>query len=130
MLTLNTPNSHLIQAHAIARLSRNTLARLVTAVICVALLSGCASHYGAATIITQPAGAEILDAENDSVIGVTPFTTFWKDSSSSRRYVALKLRKQGYEPEVSHFWLNMRHSSKSSAIKAPKKVTVVLKEKQ
>ncbi len=104
--------------------------KLASIIISVILIGGCASHYGAVTIMTEPAGVEVINAEDDSVLGTTPLTTIWKDSSRNRQYVALKLRKQGYQQEISHFWLNMRHTSKESAKEDAKIVQVALKEKQ
>lgn len=109
---------------------QKTFHKLVFTIICVTLMNGCASHYGAVTITTEPAGVEVINAEDDSVLGITPLTTIWKDSSRNRQYVALKLRKQGYEPEISHFWLNMRHTSKESAKKGAKVVRVELNKRQ
>lgn len=92
-------------------------------------LSACASHYGAATIISEPPGADVINTENGSTIGKTPLTAHWKDSSSNRQYVALRIKKQGYESNLSHFWLSMRHVSKSSATEEPQMINVKLVKK-
>lgn len=97
--------------------------------ICVFSLSGCISRYGAVTITTEPAGAEVIDAETEQVLGITPFTALWKDSTSTRQYIALRLKKQGYQSNVSHFWLSMRHKSEKSAREEPKEVKVQLEKR-
>lgn len=97
--------------------------------ICLFTLSGCMARYGAVTITTVPAGAEIIDAETEEVLGITPFTALWKDSSSTRQYIAVRLKKQGYQNNISHFWLSMRHKSEKAAREEPKEVTVELDKK-
>ena len=96
------------------------------AIFCLLALSACASRYGAVTITTIPAGAEVIDADTDKVLGVTPLTTLWKDTSATRQYVALRLKKQGYETDLSHFWLSMRHKSEAAAREEPKRINVQL----
>lgn len=93
------------------------------------LLSGCASRYGAATIMSEPSGAEVINTEDGNTIGVTPLTLSWKDSSSNRQYVALRIKKSGYEPNLSHFWLSMRHRTEHSAKMAPQEINVILEKK-
>ncbi|GAA6137990.1 hypothetical protein NBRC116583_17370 [Arenicella sp. 4NH20-0111] len=95
----------------------------------VFIISGCSSHYGAAKILSQPPGAEVINLDDGTVIGVTPLTTWWKDSSGNRQYVALRVRKPGFEEKVSHFWLSMRHKSQSSAKENPQLVEITLTEK-
>ncbi len=104
--------------------------KVLLSLLAALLLSGCASHYGAATIVTEPAGAKVIDADNNQVIGTTPLTTFWKDTSATRQYVALRIEKAGFEPEISAFWVKMRHKSEAAAKKAPEKVELVLTEKE
>lgn len=90
-------------------------------------LNGCAKYHGAATIVTVPPGAQVIDLKDDSVIGVTPLTVHWEDSARTRRYVALELKKAGFKDEVSHFWVSMRHKSKTSAVDAGDTVKVEMK---
>lgn len=104
--------------------------KLIITFFSISVLAGCASHYGAAKIITQPAGAEVINSDDGTVIGVTPLTTWWKDSSKSRQYVALRIKKPGFEERVSHFWLSMRHKSEASAVNNPQLVEIVLTEKK
>jgi len=97
--------------------------------LCIALLGGCVSHYGAATIVSEPPGAQVINADDGTVVGVTPLTTVWKDASSKRQYVILKLEKPGYELNLSHFWLSMRHTSESSAKNDSQLIKVVMDAK-
>lgn len=92
-------------------------------------LSACASHYGAATIISSPAGAEIISDEDGSLLGVTPATIWWKEDSRHRQYRVVRLRKEGYREKVASFWLTMSHSSVKKAQQSPTSVKEDLVEK-
>ncbi len=109
---------------------QKNIIKLVITLFSISLLAGCASHYGAAKIVSQPAGAEVINLDDGSVIGVTPLTTWWKDSNDSRQYIALRIKKPGFEEKISHFWLSMRHKSESSARENPQLVEMILTEKK
>jgi len=47
---------------------------LLIAITCLSL-SACASHYGAAHVISNPSGAEIIDTQDGTTLGVTPTTS-------------------------------------------------------
>lgn len=102
------------------------LIRLTLLFVIALTTAGCASRYGAVAINTIPSGAEVINADTEEVIGTTPLTVLLKDTSSTRKYVALKLKKQGYQTDISHFWLSMRHKSESAARANPKKVDLEL----
>lgn len=102
--------------------------RLIVIFFCITL-SACASHYGAATIVSSPAGAEIISDEDGSLLGVTPATVWWKEDSRHRKYKVVRLRKQGYREKVASFWLSMSHSSLKKAQTSPTSVEEVLKKK-
>ena len=104
---------------------RNLLLIIIT---CLSL-SACASHYGAAHVISNPPGAEIIDAQDGSSLGVTPTTIWRKDSSGHRQQVVLRYEKEGYRDKVSPFWLSMRHKSKEAAEQDPTTVEVNLEQK-
>lgn len=103
--------------------------KLVFTVAATIILMGCSQHYGAAKIVSTPAGAEVINLDDGTIIGVTPLTTWWKDTSSNRQYVALRVRKPGFEEKISHFWLSMRHSSLEKAKDNSQLVEIVLTEK-
>ena len=96
-------------------------------VISFALLSAaCSTHYGAAKIVSTPAGAEVISVEDGTIIGITPTTAWWKDGSSRRKNVILQFRKNGYYEKVTPFWLSMRHKSLEDAQANTQLVEVVL----
>jgi len=83
------------------------------------LCVSCASHYGAANIISHPPGAEVIDADTNIVIGVTPTTTWWKDDNGERKYIILRFDKGGFDEKTVPYWLSMRHKSLKAAKKSP-----------
>ena len=78
-------------------------------------LSACTTHYGAANIVSSPAGAEVVNGENNEVLGHTPLTVHWQNSSKKRQTIILKLEKSGYYPKTSSFWLEMRSLNAKAA---------------
>ncbi len=98
---------------------------LFISIICVTL-SACASHYGAATINSNPSGAEVINIEDGTVLGVTPFTTWWKGPNGNRQHIAVRFKKEGYYEKVETFWLSMRQNSADSALEEPSFVEVNL----
>lgn len=93
------------------------------------LLSACASHYGAARIVSTPAGAEVISGKDGSSLGVTPTKVVWKEGSDNNQHLILRLRKDGYYEKVTSFWLHMRHSTSAKAEESPDIVEVVLLKK-
>jgi len=93
------------------------------------LLSACAAHYGAAKIISTPAGAEVISGKDGSSLGVTPTKVVWKEASDTNQHLILRFRKDGYYEKVTSFWLHMRHSTSAKAEESPDLVEVVLQRK-
>ena len=88
-------------------------------------LAGCAQH-GAAMIRSQPSGAEVVDLDNDTLMGVTPVKVWWKESGAKRKFVNIRLQKEGYRDKTTSFWVSLRHASRSSAVGNPQSVEVTL----
>lgn len=99
--------------------------RRITLFLGILLLAGCA-HHGAAHITSAPSGAEVVNLDDGTVLGVTPVTVWWKESSSNRKYMSVRFKMDGYRDKVSSFWLSMRHGSRESAMKDPQLVEVSL----
>lgn len=91
-------------------------------------LAGCASHYGAAVIVSTPPGAEVIDKETKEVIGVTPFTMHWKNGNGTRETITLELSKSGYYSKTSAFWLDMRQRNAKAARAEPLEVEVKMQK--
>ena len=103
--------------------------KLILLASLVVFVSGCASHFGAARIVSTPPGAEVISGEDGTSLGVTPATVFWKDGSANRKHLILRFQKEGYYEKVSSFWLSMRHASRDQAVQTPDLVEVVLQAK-
>lgn len=104
-------------------MSQPFVSKLTAAAFALALVSGC-SHYGAAQINSVPAGAEVLNIDDGTVLGVTPTKVWWKDDNSNRQYISVRLKKDGYYDKVASFWLSMRHSSQQEALNNVQNVEV------
>jgi hypothetical protein len=92
-------------------------------------ISGCAS-YGAAKIQSMPAGAEVINLEDDSLLGTTPVMVHWKNDREESKLITVRFHKTGHYDKVTAFWVNMRHSSRADAEKSPQAVKVELKPKK
>lgn len=92
-------------------------------------LTGCASYYGAATITSIPSGAEVINTKDGTILGVTPTTVWWKNASSDRQHITLRLKLDGYYDKVTPFWLSMRHKTQQDAMGSPQAVDSVLQQR-
>ncbi len=89
---------------------------LFAAVACMAVFAtaGCAKvQYGAATIDSNPPGAEIVNLKDNTNLGKTPATVVWRGDSMEQ--VTVQFRKKGYNSAISSFWINKRHPSSEEA---------------
>ncbi len=93
------------------------------------LITGC-SYHGAAFIQSQPPGAEVVNVDDDTVLGVTPFKVWWREDSQEKKRINVRLQKEGFRDKVTSFWVTLRHSSKSEALDEPQHVEVTLDQNQ
>lgn len=89
------------------------------------LLSGCA-HHGAAEIQSRPAGAEVVDVKTGVLLGVTPVKVWWRDDSAERKFVNIRVQKEGYRDKTNSFWVTLRHDSRKTALDNAQTVEMVL----
>jgi len=89
------------------------LIRVAFIVAITSLSTACSTYYGAANINSVPDGSEVINDKDGSLLGVTPLTVWWKDSSSRKKQMILQIRKNGFYTKTAVFWLSMRHKSKS-----------------
>ncbi len=96
------------------------------ALLAVALftLSGCAYHHGAAYIKTDPPGAQVINMDDSSVLGITPVKIWWRESAEQRKFVNILVHKAGYRDKTTSFWVTLRHSNRQSALNAPQNVDI------
>ncbi len=89
----------------------------IAALLVLLILSGCAgsTKYGAVTITSDPAGAEVVNLKDDSNIGITPARVSFSGESNTAEYVTVQLRKKGYLDRIISFWVNRRHDNPGGA---------------
>ncbi len=104
--------------------------KLSIVLLFVSFFLGACAHHGAAYIETQPSGAEVVDAKTGVVLGVTPIKVWWQDDSQARKFVNIRVQKEGYLDKTSSFWLTLRHATRESALANPQSVEMVLDKKK
>ncbi|MEO0367202.1 MAG: hypothetical protein AAF197_00295 [Pseudomonadota bacterium] len=99
----------------------HTIRKLFTTCLILLALSACASgpYYGAAKIVSEPSGAEVINLKDGSLLGITPTTVWWKEPTSDQQEITLRLKLDGYYDKVAPFWLSMRHETQQSALDSP-----------
>ena len=96
----------------------------------VVFLGGCAgTRHGAANITSVPAGAEVINMDDDTLLGVTPVKVWWSEPGARRKFVNIRLHKKGFRDKTTFFWLSLRHSDKKSAMQDPQLVKVRMSDK-
>ncbi len=95
----------------------------------VVTLPACATYYGAARISSVPAGAEVINLKDGTILGVTPTTVWWQSGSSDRQHVSLRIKLDGYYDKVAPFWLSMRHKTQADAMASPQVVDTALQRR-
>lgn len=86
------------------------------------------NHYGSASIVSVPANANVVNLEDESVIGTTPLQYTWETDDVTEKYIQLKLTASGYADQVSEFFLNARYGSKEEAEEKPQIINVRMKQ--
>ena len=95
----------------------------------VLVASGCSYYHGAAYIQTAPEGAEVINMEDSSVLGITPVKVWWRESKEERKFVNILVHKDGFQDKTTSFWVSVRHGSRTEALGDPQNVQIEL-EKQ
>lgn len=101
-----------------------------------AMLSGCAAiglggkHYGAVNFYSEPAGAEVVNLQDDTNLGTTPVAVWWESNDSKPIHVTVEFRKQGYKEKITSFWVNTRHGSIKEAVDNAKPMKIQLTKRK
>lgn len=85
-------------------------------------LAGCVSNYGAASFDSTPDAVQVFDMEDGSIIGVTPVQFLWRSGKVKRKYMNVRMQKEGYQDAVKSFWLSLDYKSEKDARKNPQLV--------
>ena len=95
----------------------------------LSLLAGCVGNkYGSAYIVSNPPGAEVINMDDGTILGVTPLKQVWRDEGK-RKFVNIQLDKTGYKDKATSFWLTLKHRTRKSAINDPQFVEIILDER-
>ena len=95
------------------------------------LVSGCSSsvNYGSAKISSMPEGAEVINLEDNSHLGVTPVKVRFAGEANTAKYITLQLIKPGYIERITSFWINRRHATELEADDNAIDISVELEKK-
>ena len=104
--------------------TQKTLAVLLA---CFAL-TACGAHYGAARIVTDPPGAQVINDKDGQVLGTTPLTHVWEHTTGRNQNILVKFEQDGYYSKAHAFWLAMRHRNQKDALNEPQLVEVKLRK--
>ena len=114
------------------RKNRCTL-RLIQAVLLLAALqlTGCGSSakFGAVQFKTIPPGAEVVNLKDDTNLGMTPVLVTWEGDEEEPEYVTVEITKNGYQNDITSFWVKKRHETREDAAAAPHPITIELKKR-
>ena len=91
-------------------------------------LGGCTTNYGAVNIRSEPAGVQVYDMEDGYYIGVTPVRHVWKSKDATRKFMNIRMHKEGYEDFLSTFWLNLNSGTAKAAASNAQSLDVELKK--
>ncbi len=115
--------------------ARRVMARVGLCGIVLAVLSqaGCAmlgggGHYGGVEFISEPAGAQVINLKDDTVVATTPARVWFPGEKKQAEQLTVKFRKPGFQEKITSFWLNMRHDSAENAMADAMPVRVELQE--
>lgn len=110
-------------------MSSRKISSLITLAFILVFTSACARH-GAALIVSEPEGAEVWDMSDDTLFGVTPVKAWWKEHGERRKFVNIRLQKEGYRDKTTSFWVNLDHATRKGALENAPPVEVILDKKE
>ena len=103
-------------------MNRYSLYKSIALGMMLIAVSGCVTNYGAASFSSTPDGVQVYDMEDGSVIGVTPVQFLWRSNNVNRKYMNVRMHKEGYQDAVKSFWLSLDYKSEGDARSNPQLV--------
>jgi len=96
----------------------------------VFLLAGCAVEknppFGAAEIVTDPAGADVINVQDSSTLGTTPLNYVRETKDGEAEYMIVKITKPGYEDKTVSFFISPKYGDGEAAANDPQHIEVNL----
>lgn len=95
------------------------------------LLGGCvitSAPYGSASIVTEPAGAKVVNLKNGEAVGTTPMSYTLETEDGKAEYIQLLLSAPGYADQVTSFWINPRYGNAEEAEKNQQLIKVNMQQ--
>ena len=93
--------------------------RFLMVMILILFTSGCVNYYGVAAFRSEPPGVQVYDMEDGTAIGTTPVDFLWRADKQGRKYLNVRMHKEGYRDRTTSFWLNVSHRSSKQAYANP-----------
>lgn len=95
-------------------------------------LAGCAVEknppFGAAEIVSNPPGADVVSLADNSTLGTTPFKHVRETEIGEAEYILVKVSKPGYADKVISFFLDPQYDDEETALENPQLVEVNLEQ--
>jgi hypothetical protein len=97
-------------------------------------LAGCAAEknppFGAAELVSDPPGADVINVQDNSTLGTTPFKYVRETSAGEDEYTVVKVTKPGYADEIVSFFLKAGFDDEEAAKENPQQIEIKLMEKK
>ena len=119
-LKIFTETSYFPNPDSAVRLTR--LLRSIMVMLAITAIAGCTTHYGVARFQSSPAGVQVFDMDDGSVIGVTPVDFTWRSKDAKRKFMNVRMHKDGYQDAIKSFWLRLDYRSPEKASSNPQLV--------
>ncbi len=102
---------------------------MLTVIVAMILATGCSTtRYGVAAFQSDQENVQVFDMEDGTVIGSTPVNFLWRSKEAKRKYMNVRVHKDGYKDAVKAFWLSLDYRSANAAHKNPQLVTFELEK--
>lgn len=97
-------------------------------------LAGCAAEknppFGAAELMTDPPGADVINIRDNSTLGTTPFKYVRETAMGEDEFTVVRVSKPGYEDRIVSFFLEAGYDDEETARENAQQIGIKLMEKQ
>ena len=68
----------------------------------------------------------MVDVKTGVIMGITPLQYWWRDDGLTRKFVNIRVQKEGYRDKTNSFWVDLRHTSRDDALENAQPVQMAL----